>query len=142
MDTKLDRFISAQKRTYLIAKSEIKNGKKQSHWMWFVFPQIKGLGYSETSKFYGIENVHEAKDYLEHPILGSRLIDICNELLLLKNKTANQVFGSPDDLKLKSSMTLFDFIQTEKVFKNVLEKYFNGERDQMTLNIIAASQVI
>src|SRR5665213_2039019 len=100
----LQRFINAQETSYQIALSEIKNGKKQSHWMWYIFPQIAGLGISETSKFYAIKNVHEAEEFLYHSVLGKRLIEICNELLNLETNDAHKIFGSPDDLKLHSSM--------------------------------------
>jgi uncharacterized protein (DUF1810 family) len=110
-----------------MAFSEIKNGQKQSHWMWYVFPQLD-LGSSETSKKYAIKSKEEAIEYLEHPILGKRLIEITTELLALKNKSAYEVFGRPDDLKLKSYMTLFASIQNENpIFQQVLTNYFNGK---------------
>jgi len=134
----LNRFIDAQKRDYALALSEIKNGRKQSHWMWYIFPQIHGLGFSETSRFYSIKNMKEAEDFLNHEVLGQRLIEICNELLTLKTSNAHQIFGSPDDLKLKSSMTLFSLLpNTNPVFQSVLNKFFNGMKDAKTMEIIS-----
>lgn len=133
----LQRFVDAQKENYAIASAEIKRGGKQSHWMWFIFPQIKGLGFSATSKFYAIKDVHEAEVYLQHPLLGIRLIEICNELLKLATDNANEIFGAPDDMKLQSSMTLFSSIhQANPVFGSVLRKFFNGVKDENTLQII------
>jgi len=136
MDNSLKRFLDAQTEDYQTALAEIKNGKKQSHWMWYIFPQIKGLGHSEMSKRYAIKDMQEARDYLAHPVLGSRLIEISNELLKLRNTDANSIFGSPDDLKLKSSMTLFSLIDDTPVFKMVLDKFFNGELDEKTIQLI------
>jgi uncharacterized protein (DUF1810 family) len=132
----LYRFIEAQETTYDIALSEIKRGRKQSHWMWYIFPQIKGLGFSETSKFYAIEDINEAEELLKHPLLGERLIHICNELLKLESNNANKIFGSPDDLKLRSSMTLFSSLNSNPVFEKVLDKFYNGTKDNKTLQII------
>ena len=134
----LKRFLAAQERDYQIALSEVANGKKRSHWMWYIFPQIQGLGFSETSRYYGIKNLEEAQKFLRHPILGHRLITICNELLKQRSSDAHSIFGSPDDLKLKSSMTLFSSLpDTNQVFQLVLEKFFNGEKDDKTLQIIS-----
>lgn len=135
----LERFIKAQESTYASALEEVKNGKKVSHWMWFIFPQIQGLGLSETAKFYAIKDIHEAEAFLKHPVLGERLISICTELLNLKSNNALQIFGSPDNLKLKSSMTLFDALDMHAVFDSVLTKFFDGERDQRTLGILNIS---
>ena len=132
----LQRFIEAQSNSYDIALSEIKSGKKQSHWMWYIFPQVDGLGKSETSKKYAIKSKEEAIKYLEHPILGNRLLEITNELLAIENKSASNIFGFPDDLKLKSCMTLFMLIQEENpVFQNVLNKYFKGKISWKTKQI-------
>jgi uncharacterized protein (DUF1810 family) len=137
MKNDLNKFKGAQERDYQIALTEIKNGRKQSHWMWYIFPQIKGLGLSQTSKYYAINDIEEAKNYLSHPILGSRLIEISNELLKLNTDNALSIFGSPDDLKLKSSMTLFSLVEkTNPVFQLVLDKYFKGEKDSQTMQII------
>jgi uncharacterized protein (DUF1810 family) len=136
-DINLLRFLNAQKTDYAIAFSEIKNGKKRSHWMWYIFPQIQGLGFSATSKFYAIKDLHEAEEFLHDPVLGKRLIDICNELLKLETNDANKVFGSPDDVKLRSSITLFSSVSgADPVFQKVLDKFFNGKKDPRTLQII------
>ena len=134
----LERFIEAQKTAYEIALSEIKRGKKQSHWMWYIFPQIQGLGFSETSKFYAIKDIGEAEEFLKHPVLGERLVRISNALLELESDNANKIFGSPDDLKLKSSMTLFSSLNLNPVFQMVLDKFCNGTRDDKTLEILGS----
>jgi len=137
-DINLERFVNAQKQDFQIALSEIKNGRKRSHWMWYIFPQIQGLGFSDTSKFYAIKNLDEAGEFLRHPVLGARLIGICNELLVLPGNNATAIFGSPDDLKLKSSMTLFSSLDDPNpVFQKVLNKFFDGTKDYQTLRIIA-----
>ena len=132
----LERFIEAQKTAYEIALSEIKRGKKQSHWMWYIFPQIQGLGFSETSKLYAIKDIGEAEEFLKHPVLGERLVRISNALLEIESANANKIFGSPDDLKLKSSMTLFSSLNMNPVFQMVLDKFYNGMRDDKTLEIL------
>ena len=133
----LKRFLDAQENDYRHALAEIKNGRKQSHWMWYIFPQIAGLGSSETSRFYAIKDLAEAELYLSHPVLGARLIEISEVLLEIEGKTANQIFGSPDDVKLKSCMTLFGSLENaHPVFQRVLDKYFNGTKDQRTLDLI------
>ncbi len=134
---RLQRFVDAQSSDYEIALTEIKKGKKQSHWMWYIFPQLKGLGVSSTSQNYAIENIKEAEEFLNHPLLGNRLIEISNELLKLNTNDANKIFGSPDDVKLKSSMTLFSILHNKNdFFQNVLVKFFNGEKDNRTLKIL------
>jgi len=139
MGNSLKRFTDAQQNTYAAAFSEIQQGRKKSHWMWFIFPQIAGLGFSETSRYYGIKDLEEAAEFLKHPVLGSRLISISRELLKLKTNDAHQVFGSPDDLKLRSSMTLFSSLENaDPVFKMVLEKFFNGKMDAKTVHIISS----
>jgi uncharacterized protein (DUF1810 family) len=138
MDNSLKRFTDAQENSYRMALSEIQQGRKQSHWMWFIFPQIAGLGFSETSRYYAIKDLQEAVEFLKHPVLGSRLINISRELLKLNTTDAQRVFGNPDDLKLKSSMTLFSMLPgTDPVFQYLLEKFFNGEKDSKTLQIIS-----
>lgn len=133
----IERFITAQENTFDKAFAELQNGRKQSHWMWYIFPQIEGLGNSETAKFYAIKNLQEANDYLKHSVLGERLIKISNLLLLSKADNAYEIFGSPDDMKLRSSMTLFASIsKTDSVFHLVLKKFFNGKADEKTLTII------
>ncbi len=131
MDT-VERFIKAQEESYGQALEEIKNGHKRSHWMWYVFPQLKGLGRSETARYYGIANRTEAEAYLAHPLLGSRLLEISGELLKLESCDAREVFGRPDDVKLKSSMTLFYLVDGNPIFKAVLDKFFAGELDEVT----------
>ena len=133
----LSRFIKAQERDYPIALAEIKSGSKRSHWMWYVFPQIAGLGFSETSKFYAINNRLEAEAYLAHPVLGSRLLTISQALLNLEDSHAGHIFGSPDDMKLKSCMTLFGTLPAvSPVFSQVLAKFFNGMQDHETLRLL------
>lgn len=133
----LKRFLDAQDKDYPIALAEIRAGRKRSHWMWYIFPQLAGLGYSSTSKFYGVKGFSEAEEYLRHPILGKRLIEISEAVLAIEDRTAHQIFGSPDDVKLRSSMTLFAALtKTDPVFQKVLDKYFNGERDARTLELI------
>ncbi len=133
----LKRFLDAQENDFERALAEIKRGRKQSHWMWYIFPQIAGLGSSETSRFYAVKDRAEAELYLAHPVLGARLVEISEALLEIKGKTANQIFGSPDDMKLKSSMTLFGALKnTNPIFKSVLDEYFNGTNDLRTLQLI------
>jgi uncharacterized protein (DUF1810 family) len=134
----LNRFLTAQERDYPIALAEIKSGRKRSHWMWYIFPQIAGLGYSETSKFYAIKGMAEAEAYLKHPVLGKRLVEISKALMELEDNDAGNIFGSPDDMKLKSSMTLFGALpDTDPVFAQVLAKFFNGISDGVTLQLLA-----
>ncbi|GAB3782330.1 DUF1810 domain-containing protein [Spirosoma horti] len=134
----LTRFIDAQASSYEQALAEIRNGRKQTHWMWYIFPQLAGLGSSQMAQYYGIDDLVEAKAYLAHPILGGRLIEISQALLGIEGKTAHQIMGSPDDLKLKSSMTLFSLVDpTEPVFQQVLTKYYQGEADRKTLTLLA-----
>lgn len=134
----LKRFTEAQAKNYTDALAEIKNGKKRTHWMWYVFPQIQGLGNSEFARFYAIKDLEEAKAYLSHPILGKRLIEISNALLLLESNDPYQILGSPDDMKLQSSMTLFSLVtNTDPVFEEVLKKFYDSEKDPKTLQILA-----
>jgi uncharacterized protein (DUF1810 family) len=136
----LNRFIEAQQNIYPQVLEEIRSGRKSTHWMWFIFPQIEGLGHSSTAKYYSIKSIEEAKKYIGHPVLGKRLLECSNTLLNIDDKSANEIFGYPDDLKLRSSMTLFNFVAPQhKVFANVLEKYFAGEPDQQTLSILKRS---
>lgn len=133
----IQRFHQAQEHSYQNAFSEIRNGKKTSHWMWFVFPQIAGLGYSEISKLYAIRDLKEAELFLKDPILGERLIAITQLLLEIKGKTAHEIFGHPDDLKLQSCMTLFSSLKdAHPVFQQVLDKYYGGQKDLRTLELI------
>lgn len=135
----LTRYIEAQEEIYAVALSELRAGQKTSHWMWYIFPQIAGLGLSETSKFYAIKSMEEAKAYLKHPVLGKRLNEITKLLHELDSDNARLIFGSPDDLKLHSCMTLFAIASDEdvkKLFENVLAKYFKGKYDKNTIEII------
>jgi uncharacterized protein (DUF1810 family) len=133
----LNRFVSAQARDYEIAREELRNGRKRTHWIWYIFPQIDGLGSSANSKFYAIKSKAEAQKYLEHPLLGTRLVECANILLKLEGRSASEIFGSPDDLKLKSSMTLFAAVQSqEPAFARVLDKYFQGKRDITTIELL------
>lgn len=134
----LERFLLAQSRDYAAALSEVQMGHKESHWMWFVFPQLKGLGHSPTAQFYGIGSVEEARAYLQHEILGSRLHEISEAACLLEGVSATQVFGTPDDMKLRSSATLFAHISREgSVFHRLLDRYFSGRPDPLTLQLLA-----
>lgn len=132
----LQRFIDAQEGIFDIALQEIKNGRKRSHWMWFIFPQLKGLGHSSTSMYYGLDGTDEARAYLYNPILGTRLKEITNTLLELPITNAHEILGSPDDIKLRSCMTLFDAIDPDSVFQKVLDKFFHGRKDNRTLSIL------
>jgi uncharacterized protein (DUF1810 family) len=133
----LTKFLTAQERDYQAALTEIRAGQKRSHWMWYIFPQIAGLGYSEMSKRYAIKDLPEAKAYLADPVLGRRLIEISQVLLALPGNNATGVMGSPDDIKLQSSMTLFALVPgANPVFEAVLKKYFNGEKDKATLQLV------
>jgi uncharacterized protein (DUF1810 family) len=138
----LNRFLEAQESKYQTALAEIKNGQKESHWMFFIFPQIAGLGFTDFNIFYAIQNLEEATQYLNHPILGYRLIEISEELLNLQGKTALEILGKPDDRKLKSCMTLFSQIQnTNPIFKSVLEKYYQGLNDEKTIIKLQSQKV-
>lgn len=136
----LDRFLEAQRETYGNALEEIRQGSKQTHWMWFIFPQLRGLGFTDYNIFYGIENLQEASQYLNHPILGGRLVEITRAMLQIKNKTALEILGRPDERKLKSCMTLFSLLaDAPDCFRQVLEKYYNGVKDEKTLQILKES---
>ena len=133
----LNRFVRAQEGDYVRALSEIRAGQKRSHWMWYIFPQIAGLGFSAVSVRYSIKSLDEAREYLAHPILGPRLIKCFEALLDVKNLSAFEIFGSPDDRKLRSSATLFAIVSPgDSVFHRVLEKYFDGEMDQKTQRLL------
>ena len=135
----LKRFVEAQEHSFFRAPKEIRNGRKQSHWMWYIFPQIQGLGYSPTATKYAIRDIQEAKDYLHNGILGPRLEETCRATLEVDSDDPGIVFGYPDDLKLRSCMTLFEAADPGNgLFSMVLDKYFNGERDQKTLDILAS----
>jgi len=130
----LKRFVAAQQSIYERALAELRNGRKQSHWMWFVFPQIAGLGHSDIARRYAISCTDEALAYLQHPLLGPRLEESAQALLQHRDRTARQILGSPDDLKLRSSMTLFAAAAPEReVFQQVLTTFYGGEADRETL---------
>jgi uncharacterized protein (DUF1810 family) len=132
----LNRFVIAQQADYAVALREIRQGLKVSHWMWYIFPQIAGLGFSETSRYYAIKSKNEVIAYLKHPILGARLIEITDTVLHLEGLSANEIFGELDALKLHSCMTLFNSVNPEiQVFKQVLLKYFEGKQDKATLDL-------
>lgn len=142
----LNRFIDAQKRDFETALQEIRAGHKRSHWMWYIFPQIRGLGFSSISRYYAIVDLKEATDFLEDPYLGRNLQTISQALLALDTNDPYQVFGSPDDLKLCSSMTLFERAaesagqdEAREIFSEVLEKYYSGRRDRKTLDMLRLS---
>jgi uncharacterized protein (DUF1810 family) len=139
MTDSLKRFTEAQARNYQDALAEIKSSRKRTHWMWYVFPQIQGLGLSETARFYALEDKREAAAYLAHPVLGRRLLEISKALLDLPSNDPQAILGSPDDLKLKSCMTLFAALQgADPVFQQVLDKFYRGARDEKTLRILAS----
>jgi uncharacterized protein (DUF1810 family) len=133
----LNRFVTAQKDDYERALSEITNGRKRSHWMWYIFPQLDGLAFSPTSKQYSIKSAGEARAFLDHPVLGPRLLNCATAALGIEGRTATEIFGSPDDLKLKSCATLFACVSPPgSVFHRVLEKFYRGERDARTLELL------
>lgn len=136
MKNDLERFLKAQEKDYEHALNEIKKGRKTGHWIWYIFPQIAGLGFSSTSKYYSIKDKNEAIEYLKNKTLKNRLIEICEALLSLESDDATYVMGYPDDLKLKSSMTLFDEVSDIDVFKKVLDKFYKGEKDEMTISLL------
>ena len=130
----LNRFVDAQDADYDAAITEIRSGRKRSHWMWYVFPQIAGLGFSPTSQYFAIRSLAEAKAYLAHPILGPRLQECADALLVLQGRSAHDIFGSPDDLKLRSSATLFaQAAPAGSAFHRIIETYFEGRPDERTL---------
>jgi uncharacterized protein (DUF1810 family) len=132
----LERFVRAQATDYDRALSELRAGKKQSHWMWYIFPQIEGLGRSLMSVRYSIKSAAEARAYLDHPVLGPRLRESAAVVRDIAGRSALQIFGSPDDMKLRSSATLFVTVSNDGVFEQVLQKYFNGEHDKETLRLL------
>lgn len=141
MQFNLQRFIDAQEQgIYEQALAEIKAGKKAGHWMWFIFPQYKGLGYSKISKYYALESLKGAKAFLSDKCLGSRLRELCKALLNLSSNDAHAIFGSPDDLKFCSSMTLFDYVSPNDIFAEVLNKFYGGQRDQKSLELLTAEE--
>ncbi len=132
----LNRFIEAQERDYEIALLEIKSGYKRSHWMWYIFPQLSSLGYSDISKYYGIKDIEEAKAYLNNDYLRNNLINISNELYILNDSIEN-ILGYPDYLKLNSCMTLFNYVDPSiSIFTDIINKFYDGKKDEKTLNIL------
>ncbi|HEY8253368.1 MAG TPA: DUF1810 domain-containing protein [Rhizomicrobium sp.] len=129
----LERFVKAQEGVYPRALAELKAGKKQSHWMWFIYPQVAGLGHSVMAQMYAIQSLDEARAYLAHPLLGARLRECCQALMAVEGKTAHAIFGSPDDLKFRSSLTLFDLASPNDIFRAALDRYFDGNADSLTL---------
>jgi uncharacterized protein (DUF1810 family) len=135
----LERFVRAQERDYGRALAELRDGRKRSHWIWYVFPQLEGLGISATSRLYGIKSRAEAQAYLAHPVLGPRLVECAEALLHVEGRSASEIFGFPDDLKVRSCATLFALVSPAgSVFDRVLEKYYQGERDDKTLGLLGA----
>ncbi len=134
----LKRFIAAQDGIYGGVLAELKSGRKRSHWMWFIFPQIDGLGHSPTARFYAIKGMAEARAYLDHPVLGARIRECAETVLAVEGRSASAIFGYPVDMKLKSSMTLFAAVaeDPDSVFSRVLDKYYGGEKDSATLRIL------
>lgn len=133
----IERFLNAQENTYFVALQEVKSGKKQSHWIWYIFPQLKGLGHSNKSQYYGIEDAKEAEEYWEHPVLRKRLLDITDALIEQKhNNTISEIFGSVDALKVKSCMTLFYLITNCVLFKDVIDIYYKGEFCNSTITLL------
>ena len=136
----LDRFVQAQSDDYMRALAEIRNGRKRTHWMWFIFPQFDGLGFSSTSKLYAIKSVAEARAYLAHPVIGPRLVECAEAALSVEGRSANDIFGSPDDMKLRSCATLFAAISPDgSAFHRLLDKFFRGQHDDRTLRLIEAA---
>lgn len=132
----LERFLSAQEESYCVALQEVRAGNKRSHWMWFIFPQLRGLGQSSVSWYFGLEDLEEARRYLAHPVLGQRLREITAVLLTLPEKDPERIFGWPDCRKLHSCMTLFREAGNEALFRQVLEQYYEGQPDPVTLKLL------
>ncbi|HSB69259.1 MAG TPA: DUF1810 domain-containing protein [Candidatus Methylomirabilis sp.] len=136
----LNRFLRAQEDAYQQALSEIRSGRKRTHWMWYIFPQIDGLAFSSTSRHYSIKSVEEAKAYLDHPVLGPRLLECAEAVVSVEGRSATEIFGSPDDLKLRSCATLFACVSPPgSVFDRLLGKYYGRRRDDKTLRLLGMS---
>lgn len=133
----LNRFVKGQAKSYANILEELRGGEKRTHWMWYIFPQIDGLGNTANSKYYAIKSIEEAQQYLSHPVLGARLLECAEAVLAIEGWSISEIMGHPDNLKLKSSMTLFGYIAgTNSVFVRVLDKYFHGQRDTRTLHLL------
>ncbi len=133
----LERFVAAQASAYATALTELRGGRKRTHWIWFIFPQIAGLGHSPTSQHYAIRSIEEARAYLDDPVLGPRLAECAEAVLAVEGRSASDIFAYPDDLKLRSSMTLFEIAAgRDSVFGRVLDRYFKGSRDERTLELL------
>lgn len=132
----LERFLEPQRTAYAIALEEVRRGKKSSHWMWYIFPQLRGLGQSTTAWYYGIGDLEEARTYLEHPVLGQRLREITQAALALPDADPMRLFGWPDNMKFHSSMTLFARVSGDDLYARALEKFFGGREDPMTLELL------
>lgn len=136
-DQSLQRFLDAQDTAFPQALAELQQGRKQSHWMWYIFPQLRGLGHSATAHYYGLRDEAEARAYAQHPQLGSRLLLLCGTLLALPGTNATRIMGSPDDMKLRSCVTLFDAVWPDQpIFQEVLDKFFQGQPDTQTLRLL------
>ena len=136
----LSRFLEAQMVTYEGAMLELARGRKESHWIWYIFPQIEGLGSTDMTKLYSIKSTQEASAYLEHPLLGKRLVESCEILLSLDATSISEVMGFPDDLKLRSSMTLFEYVsKPNSIFRKLLIRYFDNELDETSIKLIKAT---
>ena len=134
----LSRFLQAQEGVYAAALAELRAGRKTSHWMWFVFPQLDGLGRSQTARFFAVKSLAEARAYLAHPVLGKRLRQCTAAVLGVAGRTASEIFGYPDDLKFCSSMTLFERAEPDcDLFSEALDRFFEGRRDRLTLELLA-----
>ena len=137
----LSRFVHAQEGDYAQALSELRDGRKRTHWIWYILPQIDGLAFSSTSKRYAIKSADEARAYLDHPVLGPRLLECAGALLRVEGKSATEILGSPDDMKLRSCATLFAYaLPAGSVFDRLLEKYYRGGRDSKTLQLLGAEE--
>ncbi|MDP3590133.1 MAG: DUF1810 domain-containing protein [Methylobacter sp.] len=134
----LSRFTSAQESIYDSVLAELRSGRKRTHWMWYIFPQFDGLAHSTTSKYYAIKSLEEVRQYLKHPVLGKRLLECAEAVFTIEGRSISEIFGYPDNLKLKSSMTLFACVAAPpcSVFARILDKYFNGEQDALTLQLL------
>jgi uncharacterized protein (DUF1810 family) len=135
----LERFVTAQEQIYPRVLAELKAGRKQSHWMWFIFPQVAGLSGSYRGQLYAIQSLQEAQEYLAHPVLGARLRECCEAVMAVEGKTAHDIFGSPDDMKFRSSLTLFDLASPNGVFCTAMKKYFGNASDKKTEALLQSS---